>query len=221
MAAPRPWRYDLAMEIIAGRFRLRDFDQSDRGAFLAYHAVPCFRALYGPQEADPGHAGGLLETFRLWASERPRRNYQLAIVQLQELQAMVGCCGLRGVVSEIGRAELGVELAPQYWGRYGYALEVTDALLKFGFGDLGLREIGGFTAGENTRVARLASCFGVAIASRAGPGWMRARGRRETEWRISRDCWKRSTGPDWRRGRSRERCRPLLPSGRDAPLGTA
>jgi len=163
-----------------------------------------------------------LETFRLWAGERPRRNYQLAIVQLQEPQAMVGCCGLRGAGCETGRAELGVELAPQYWGRYGYALEVTHALLEFGFGDLGLCEIGGFTAGANARVARLASWFGaVAIATRPGPDWMRARGWRETKWRISRDCWERRTSPDWRCGRSRERRRPSLGRAADTPLGTA
>jgi len=213
MAAPRQRGYDVAMEILTGRFRLRDFDQSDRSAFLAYHTDPRFRALYGPQEADPGQARGLLETFRLWAGERPRRNYQLAIVQLQEPQAMVGCCGLRGAGCETGRAELGVELAPQYWGRYGYALEVTDALLGFGFGDLGLREIGGFTADPNARVARLATWFGaVAIATRPGPCWMLARGWHETEWRISRDRWECTTAAGSWRGRSRGRRRRQLAS---------
>jgi len=114
MAAPRQWRCDGAMEIIAGRFRLRDFDHRDRAAFPAYHADPRFRALYGPQAADSGHAEGLLKTFRLWAGDRPRRHYQLAIVQLHEPEAMVGCCGLRATGCEAGRAELGVELAPQY-----------------------------------------------------------------------------------------------------------
>jgi RimJ/RimL family protein N-acetyltransferase len=193
------------MELVTGRFLLRDFDAGDHAAFLAYHSEPRFLAFYGPQEADPGHARGLLETFRLWAEERPRRNYQLAIVSFREPQAVVGCCGLRGIGCE-GPAELGIELAPEYWGRYGYAIEVTDALLRFGFCDLGLREIRGLTASTNARVGRLASWFGaVALATRRPAGTL-ARGPRETEWRITRESWERPGAGGWR-GRCRGRQR--------------
>jgi RimJ/RimL family protein N-acetyltransferase len=34
--------------------------------------------------------------------------------------------------------ELGIELAPNYWGRYAYAIEVGRALLDFGFRELRL-----------------------------------------------------------------------------------
>jgi RimJ/RimL family protein N-acetyltransferase len=199
------------MEIVTGRFLLRDFDEGDRSAFLAYHSDPRFLAFYGPQEADPGHAASLLETFRLWAEERPRRNYQLAIVQAQDPQAMVGCCGLRGAGCKEGEAELGIELAPEYWGRYGYAIEVSDALLEFGFCDLGLREIRGLTVGANARVGRLASWFGaVVVATRPGPASMLARGWCETEWRITRESWERTAGAGRWRNRSRGRQRRRL-----------
>jgi [ribosomal protein S5]-alanine N-acetyltransferase len=198
------------MEIVTGRFLLRDFDESDRSAFLAYHSDPRFLAFYGPQEADPGHARSLLETFRVWAEERPRRHYQLAIVQARDPQAMVGCCGLRGTRCA-GRAELGIELAPEYWGRYGYAIEVTDALLEFGFRDLGLREIRGLSVSANARVGRLASWFGaVALATRPGSAWMLARASRETEWRITRESWERAGAGGWR-GRARGRQRRQVP----------
>jgi ribosomal-protein-alanine N-acetyltransferase len=199
------------MEIITGRFLLRDFDEGDRSAFLAYHSDPRFLAFYGPQEADPSHAQSLLETFRLWAEERPRSNYQLAIAPSREPQAMVGCCGLRATGCE-GRAELGIELAPEYWGRYGYAIEVTDALLEFGFCDLGLREIRGRTVSANARVARLARWFGaVALATRPVPARMLARGWRETEWRITRASWERAAGAGRWRDHSRGRQRRQLP----------
>ncbi|MGH6902894.1 MAG: GNAT family N-acetyltransferase [Geminicoccaceae bacterium] len=206
------------MEIVTARLLLRDFDEGDRAAFLAYHSDPRFLAFYGPQEADPGHAGGLLETFRLWAEERPRSNYQLAVAQAREPQALVGCCGLRGTPCA-GRAELGIELAPEYWGRYGYAIEVTDALLEFGFCALGLREIRGLTVSANARVGRLASWFGaVALATRPGSAWMLGRAARATEWRITRESWEHARAGGWR-GRSRGRRRRQVPRGPDAPGG--
>jgi [ribosomal protein S5]-alanine N-acetyltransferase len=75
----------------------------------------------------------LFERFQAWADERPRLNYQLAIVRRQEPCTLVGCCGLRGMSLAAGEMELGLELAPIYWGRYAYAIEVGRALLDFGF----------------------------------------------------------------------------------------
>ena len=178
------------MEIVTKRFVLRDFVEADRPAFLAYQADPRARAFYGPGESAPEHAGRLFETFRSWASERPRLDYQLAIVQRSAPHALVGCCGLRRGEAEPGEAELGVELAPDYWGRYGYAVEVGRALLDFGFAGLGLTGIFGSTVSANDRVQRLAEWFGAEVrAVRPGPAWMADRGWTEIDWRITRDRW--------------------------------
>lgn len=178
------------MEIVTTRFVLRDFAEPDRPAFLAYQADPRARAFYGPDA--PEHAGPLFETFRSWASEQPRLNYQLAIVQQSAPDALVGCCGLRRAGAELGEAELGLELAPAYWGRYGYAIEVGRALLDFGFGELGLTRITGSTVSANDRVQRLAEWFGAEVhAVRAGPAWMVERGWTEVDWRVTRDRWAR------------------------------
>ena len=180
------------MEIVTARFLLRDFTEAERPGFLAYQADPRYLAFAGPDEADPDYPQRLFQRFRDWASEQPRRNYQLAILRRQEPQALLGCCGLRGAGCEAGTAELGIELAPAYWGRHGYAIEVGRALLEFGFGDLGLQEIYGVSMTANARVARLAKWFGAeAVASRSGAAWMSARGWTETEWRITRDRWQR------------------------------
>ena len=40
-------------------------------------------------------------------------------------------------------AELGIELAPQFLGRYAYGIEVGKALIEFGLHELGLKEIRG------------------------------------------------------------------------------
>ena len=178
------------MEVTTARFLLREFVEADRPAFLAYHADPRNVAFYGPDEARPEHAGHLFETFQAWASERPRLNYQLAIVHRQEPQALVGCCGLRGAGRPAGEAELGLELAPDFWGRHGYAVEVGRALVDFGFGELMLDVISGSTVSGNVRIARMAEWFGAeVVATLPGPSWMSARDWSEVHWRIARERW--------------------------------
>ena len=79
------------MEIATRRLLLRDFRESDRNAFLGYQADRRYLALYGRETADPAHASELLQTFEQWASEQPRRNYQLAIIE-RSSEELVGCC---------------------------------------------------------------------------------------------------------------------------------
>jgi RimJ/RimL family protein N-acetyltransferase len=187
------------MVIITRRFLLRDFTEADRTAFRAYHGDPRYLALYGPDEAGSGHADMLLQTFEKWSREQPRRNYQLAVVRRKQPQTLVGCCGLRGVGSEPGggRAELGVELAPEHWGSYGYAIEVVRVLIDFGFAELGLDEITGVTTSANAPVARVAAWFGATeIEARPGPAWLRERGWHEVVWRVARARWELGGTPD-------------------------
>jgi ribosomal-protein-alanine N-acetyltransferase len=198
-----------AAMIATRRFLLRDFAPADRSAFLAYHADPRYLALYGPEEAAPGHASGLLQTFALWAAERPRRNWQLAAVW-REGEVPLGCGGLRCAGCEEGSAEIGVELAPAYWGHHGVALEIARALIGFGFGELGLERLFGVTTSANARAGRLAGWFGATqIGSRPGPAWMQARGWTVTTWQVSRETWsgqgKGGAGPVQPQGPGRRR----------------
>ena len=177
------------MEIVTKRFLLRDFREEDAAAFQEYHADPRSLEFYGVEEVKPGHAQQLLETFNKWATEKPRRNYQFAIIQRQGSQLLVGCCGLRTADSEASKAELGIELAPEFWGRYGYAVEIMHALGDFAFGILKLRNIYGGTVSANARVARLASSFGAVATTRPTPAWMAARGWSQVEWHVTREQW--------------------------------
>ncbi|MEH2041499.1 GNAT family N-acetyltransferase [Nostoc sp.] len=180
------------VEIVTRRFLLRDFVELDRSPFLDYQADPRNLRFYGPDEASPEHATRLFETFQRWAADRPRLNYQLAIVQRQEPDTLIGCCGLRGMECEAGEMELGIELAPTYWGRYAYAIEVGRALLDFGFRELGLEVISGSTVSANARSNRLAEWFGAeVVAIRPGSSWMSARGWNEVHWRIAKEMWER------------------------------
>ncbi|WP_442946496.1 GNAT family N-acetyltransferase [Nostoc sp. 'Peltigera malacea cyanobiont' DB3992] len=113
-------------------------------------------------------------------------------MQRQKPDTLIGCCGLRGMECEAGEMELGIELAPTYWGRYAYAIEVGRALLDFGFRELGLEVISGSTVSANARSNRLAEWFGAeVVAIRPGSSWMSARGWNEVHWRIAKEMWER------------------------------
>jgi [ribosomal protein S5]-alanine N-acetyltransferase len=178
------------MEIVTRRFLLRDFIESDRAPFLEYQADPRNLTFYNPEESSPDRAVHLFKLFEAWASEIPRRNYQLAIVQQQAPHMLLGCCGLRELAGKPGEMELGIELAPNYWGRYGYAIEVGRSLLDHGFKELNLDAISGATISANVRVERLAAWFRAeVVAIEPGAAWMSARGWSEVTWRISRARW--------------------------------
>ncbi|MBD1852893.1 GNAT family N-acetyltransferase [Leptolyngbya sp. FACHB-711] len=181
------------MEIVTKRFLLRDFVESDRSSFLDYQADPRSQIFYEPGQASSENSIRLFKTFCTWASEHPRLNYQLAIVQRHEPCMLIGCCGLRGRGCDAGEMELGIELAPDYWGRYAYAIEVGRALLDFGFWELRLEVISGSTVSANVRIARLAEWIGAEVVAirPAGSTWMSEQGWSEVEWRITRDQWER------------------------------
>jgi [ribosomal protein S5]-alanine N-acetyltransferase len=190
----------FTVELATRRFLLRDFRDADAPAFEAYHNDPRSQEFYGAEQAEPGHARHLIALFSTWAAAQPRLNYQLAIVQRNSPHALIGCCGIRCAGSEPGTAELGIELAPEYWGRYAYAVEVLRALVEFGFGPLRLRAIYGATVSANSRIARLVSAFGATAVTRPTPAWMSGRGWTQVEWRI--------TMPQWQRGRLTKRSKP-------------
>ncbi len=178
------------MEIVTKRFLLRDFVESDRAPFLDYQSDPRSQLFYEPSEASPENSTRLFETFCTWAFEHPRLNYQLAIVQRREPYVLVGCCGLREKECDAGEMELGIELAPNYWGQYAYAIEVGRALLDFGFRELRLKVSSGSTVSANMRIARLAEWIGAeVVATRPGSTWMSERGWSEVDWQITREQW--------------------------------
>lgn len=182
------------MEIVTRRFLLRDFLETDRLPFLNYQADPRSFTFYGAEESSPEQAARLFEMFQTWACDRPRLNYQLALVHRQKPYALVGCCGLRGRSCEAGEMELGIELAPIYWGRYAYAIEAGCALLNFGFSELRLDTISGSTVSANVRITRLAEWIGAEmVVISPGESWMVDRGWSKVEWQLTKERWEHRT----------------------------
>jgi len=172
------------MELVTARLLLRDFTAADAAAFADYRRDPRAREFEDPDESPP--ASALVERFVLWAGERPRRDWQLAVALRDAPDRVVGTCGLRTRGLPPGVAEFGVELAPACWGR-GLAHEAARALLAWGFGERGLAEVRADTVGGNARVARLLERLGFAsVETRPGTSWMAARGWERVEWRLAR-----------------------------------
>jgi [ribosomal protein S5]-alanine N-acetyltransferase len=200
-------KHPITVEIETKRFLLRDFMESDRAAFLAYQADPRNLTFYNPNESNPvraaslqeNRAARLFELFQTWAGDRPRLNYQLAIVQRQSSHALVGCGGLRSINNRTGEMELGIELAPTYWGGYAYAIEIGIALLDFGFWELKLETISGSTVSANAKIARLAEWAGAeVVAICPGGSWMSERGWNEVKWQMTRSQWEIRKLKRWR-----------------------
>ncbi len=178
------------MQILTKRFLLREFTPEDADAFEAYHADPRMKEFYSEEQAAPGHVRELMSLIMSWADESPRTNYQFAVERLNAPGKLIGCCGLRRAENGPGRAELGIELAPEHWGRYRYAEEIILELLRFGFGTLGLDEIYGIAVSANTRIGRLVKLLGADAHELPTPEWMLDKGWRRIEWSTSSERWK-------------------------------
>lgn len=182
------------MHIKTPRFLLRDFSDADRQPFIDYQLDPRYRRLYDFENVDDQPPSVLFDLFRMWQEQNPRQNFQVGIFE-RPSSRLCGCAGLRQEEKPKGTAVLGLELAPDAWGRYGMAIEVASALIEHGFHALDLNTIIGDTASGNIRVERLARWFGAVIIDyREGPGWMKARGWQQVDWALSRDAWATSPG---------------------------
>lgn len=81
-----------------------------------------------------------LERARGFAADfRDQAGIRWAIV-LRNSGRFVGTCGYWRLIKAHWRAEIGYELAPEYWGQ-GIMTEALTSVLRFGFGVLGLHSI--------------------------------------------------------------------------------
>lgn len=180
------------VQIRTDRLLLREFTPEDEQAYLALQADPRYTEFHDPEQSAPQHARELFRLFCEWAAERPRRNYQLAVVEGRGSQQLIGSCGLRLEGKADGTAEFGLELAAESWGR-GYGTEAARALLGFGFRHLRLAEVRSESVNGNARVVALARRIGlVEIDTHPGPAWMSTRGWHKIEWQLTRETWERT-----------------------------
>jgi ribosomal-protein-alanine N-acetyltransferase len=180
------------MELRTDRLVLRELEEGDWPAVLAYQSDPRYLRYYDWTHRTEAEVRDFVRTFVGQREERPRTKFQLAIT-LPDDGRLIGNCGIRRKVPEVSEAEIGYELDPRYWGR-GYATEAARAMLRFGFEELRLHRITAWCVSENRASARVLEKLG-----------MRREGHlRESEWMQGR-WWDTLlyaiVDQDWRAGR--------------------
>ena len=181
------------MELTGERILLREFGEGDVGGLLAIHSDPRVLRYYAPEVGTPEHARMLVEMFIRWASEHPRQNFQFAIVD-RDTNALLGSCGIRKESCPPDQAEFGIGIDADCWGR-GIAQEAARAILRFGFSELGLREVHGVAVSDNEAVTKFVRRLGFNRgAIRRGDAWMAERGWSAVDWVITRETWERCGG---------------------------
>ena len=181
------------MELTGERILLREFAQRDVDALLAIHSDARVLRYYPSEVGTLEHVQMLVELFIGWATENPRQNFQLAIVDL-ETNSLLGSCGVRMKGCPPGQAEFGIGIGADWWGR-GIGQEAARTILDFGFSELHLREVHGVAVSENEAVTRLAGRLGFKPGTpRRGDHWMTERNWNALDWVITRETWEQTQG---------------------------
>ncbi len=152
------------MRIATERLVLRDYVIDDWPDVLAYQRDPRYFRFYPWTGRAEAGVRDLVQKFVDMQVERPRRRFQMAIA-LRESEKLIGSCGIRRKLGNDWEAELGYELAPEYWGR-GYATEAARAMIDFGFKELGLHRVYAWCIADNAASAKILERLGLRLEGR-------------------------------------------------------
>lgn len=157
------------VEINAGGYYLRQLRADrlldDRPALVAAFADPLMRRFVSYYVVDTLDAAGDYVRRRAeeWADDR-RCSWAIAEPTTGEL---LGEVGLKDLDLAAGTADVAVWVAPSARGR-GIATTAVDTVVRFGFGALGLREIGYAHAPDNHASREVAQRCGFTPVGPAG-----------------------------------------------------
>jgi ribosomal-protein-alanine N-acetyltransferase len=179
------------MRITTDRLVLREFVIDDWPDILAYQRDPRYLRFYSWSDRTETEVRAFLRMFVDEQSKQSRRRFQLAIT-LPDDGRLVGNCGIRRKLGNDWEADIGYELAPEFWGR-GYATEAALALVDFGFRELGMHRISSWCIADNAASARVLEKVGLRLEGRLreneyfkGRRWdTLLYGLLESEWRAS------------------------------------
>ena len=147
------------MILTTERLVLREFDDADWPAVLAYQSDPRYLRFYPWTERTAFEVREFVRMFLAWRDEQPRTRFQFAIT-LPGDGTLIGNCGIRLLAPGAQEADLGYELDPRYWGS-GYATEAAQAMLSLGFQNPSIHRIGARCIAENTASARVLEKIGM------------------------------------------------------------
>ena len=162
------------MILTTKRLVLREFEEEDWQAVLTYQSDPRYLRYYPWTSRSEQDARMYVQQLLAQQQEEPRTKFQLAITLASNGQ-LIGNAGIRMKTAQDREADIGYELDPRSWG-YGYATEVADAFLTFGFRELGLHRIWAWCIAENTASAHVLEKVGMRQEGRLRENrWMKDR----------------------------------------------
>lgn len=162
------------MILTTRRLVLREFEEEDWQAVLAYQSDPRYLRYYPWTQRTEQDARALVEQLLALSEEEPRTKFQLVITLASNGQ-LIGNAGIRRQTVDDREADIGYELDPRFWG-HGYATEVAEALLAFGFREFGLHRISAHCVTENTASAHVLEKIGMRLEGQLRENrWMKGR----------------------------------------------
>jgi ribosomal-protein-alanine N-acetyltransferase len=135
------------MELITDRLVLRDFRENDWPAVLAYQSDPRYLHYYEWTERTRQAVQEFVGMFLAQQQAIPRIKFQLAVT-LKSNHQLIGNCGIRMDTPDAFMADIGYEIAPDFWGQ-GYATEAAREIMAYGFARLKVHRIWACCNAEN------------------------------------------------------------------------
>lgn len=176
------------MQLHTPRLNLREFNEADWKRVLEYQSDAEFAQFSTWEDRTAEDVKSSIEQFIAWMDQTPRTRFQLA-VELRAEVLLIGCIGLRAPNTSFIQAELGFELDRYHWG-HGYATEASEALIEFGFVDLGLASITSHCVSENGNSARVMHRIGMAMQRTEDQSlYMRGQWWNTDHFELSRETW--------------------------------
>ncbi|MEK4511998.1 N-acetyltransferase [Paenibacillus anaericanus] len=163
------------MIIETDRLFISDFKEEDWSKVHSYcsdEEVTKY-TLWGPNSED--QTRDYINSSILAQYIKPREKHELAIT-IKTTNELIGNCCLN---IEGSNAEIGYCFSKEYWGD-GFATEVANGLLKFGFNQMGLHRIYATCRPQNTSSARVMEKIGM-----KKEGHLREHVRSKNNWQDS------------------------------------
>jgi [ribosomal protein S5]-alanine N-acetyltransferase len=149
------------MHLTSERLVVRDFVPADLEDVYAYGSDPeVVRYMPFPPSTRDGTQAHI-ERCMAAAATQPRTVYDVGIA-LKGTGRIIGGCTLHVYDQHSRQAAFSYLLARPYWGR-GYATEAMRALLRFGFGELGIHRAHDACDAENVASARVMEKLGMRL----------------------------------------------------------
>ena len=171
------------------RLVLRDFCPRDLPALVRVQTHPCLRDAPDWDDRDEAGVARFLDAALAEQRESPRVSYELAVTTHDGDGCLVGSCWVGLLRHRVRTAGIGYMIDPVRWGN-GYATEVTRALLRAGFDQLGLHRIRGLCVVANAASARVMEKAGMRREARlVRTEHVRGQWHDEYQYALTREEW--------------------------------